>query len=191
MPDRLERESDLSAFDINGLIAAIAAHGDRDAFRRVFEYFAPRLLAFLQKQGSEPHLAEEVVQEAMVNVWRKAGQFDPDRATAATWIFTIARNARIDHLRKSKRPAIDENDPVLVPEPEPAPHELISRRQQTDRLLRAIDGLPAEQMEVLRLAFFREMPHGDVAKELGIPLGTVKSRIRLAMKRIRSEIGGE
>jgi RNA polymerase sigma factor (sigma-70 family) len=184
-----EHADEPTVWDFNGLIAAVAEQRDRAAFRQIFEHFAPRLLGFLQKQGSQPQVAEEVVQETMVNVWRKAGQFDPAKAAASTWIFTIARNARIDHLRKTNRPAIDENDPALVPEPEPAAHDVMSRRQETHRLMKVVGELPADQREVLQLAFFQEKAHGEVAKELGIPLGTVKSRIRLALKKIRSELG--
>ena len=179
----------LSSSDINDLIRIVAQERDRNAFRIVFKHFAPRLLAFLKKRGSEQQIAEEVTQETMVNVWNKAGQFNPSKAAASTWIFTIARNAWIDHLRKSKRPEIDENDPALVPEPEPAAHDVMSRRQETECLVSAVNKLPADQKEVLQLAFFQDKAHGEVAKELGIPLGTVKSRIRLALNRIRGELG--
>lgn len=174
---------------MNDLIAAIAERQDRAAFQELFEYFAPRVKAFIQSQGSGPDVAEEVVQETMVNVWRKAKQFDPQKASASTWIFTIARNLRIDLLRKANRPVPDMNDPALAPEPELRAHEKISQAQEAERLKTAVAGLPKEQQEVLHLAFFEEKAHAAVAEELGIPLGTVKSRIRLAFKRIRSELG--
>jgi len=189
LPNSREREDEPTVQDINGLILTVAEQRDRTAFRQIFAHFAPRLLGFLQKQGSQPQMAEEMVQETMVNVWRKAVQFDPAKAAASTWIFTIARNARIDHLRKNNRPAIDETDPALVPEQEPAAHYVMSRRQETDRLMQVVGKLPTDQREVLKLAFFQEKAHGEVAKELGIPLGTVKSRIRLALKKIRGELG--
>ena len=174
---------------LTGLIAAIAADKDRAAFHILFEFFAPRLKSFMHRQGTDPDMAEEIVQETMVNVWRKARQFDPAKASVSTWVFTIARNLRIDLLRKTNRPAPDMNDPALVPDPEPRPHDVISREQEASRLRAAVANLPLEQQEVLRLAFFEEKAHPEVAQELGIPLGTVKSRIRLAFQRIRTELG--
>jgi len=172
-----------------GLIAAVAEEQDRTAFRALFEHFAPRIKAFMHRQGTATDMVEEIVQETMVNVWRKARQFDSAKASAATWIFTIARNQRIDHLRKANRPAPDMNDPALVPDLEERPHDIISREQEADRLRAAMENLPPEQRQVLHLAFFEEKAHPEVADELGIPLGTVKSRIRLAFQRIRAEIG--
>jgi RNA polymerase sigma-70 factor (ECF subfamily) len=175
--------------DMNALIASVAQFKDKAAFKTLFEYFAPRVKAYLQGQGTAPDMAEEVVQETMVNIWRKASQFDATKASASTWIFTIARNLRIDLIRRANRPAPDMNDPAMVPEPEPAAPELISREQEAIRLKRAVAKLPAEQQEVLRLAFFEDKAHAEVAAELGLPLGTVKSRIRLAFGRIRTELG--
>ena len=187
----MSNETQDSAVDgMNDLLAAVADHQDRAAFRTLFDYFAPRVKAFMYRQGTDPGMAEEIVQETMVNVWRKARQFDPGRASVATWIFTIARNLRIDLLRKANRPVPDANDPALVPDPEPLGYEVISRKREATQLNTAIAELPTEQLAVLKLAFFEEKAHAQVAEELGIPLGTVKSRIRLAFKRIRSELGG-
>jgi RNA polymerase sigma-70 factor (ECF subfamily) len=97
---------------MNGLLPKVAENQDREAFQAIFEYFAPRLKAFVRRQGTDAQMAEEVVQETMINVWRKAGQFDPAKASASTWIYTIARNSRIDHLRKAYRPEPDMNDPA-------------------------------------------------------------------------------
>jgi RNA polymerase sigma factor (sigma-70 family) len=177
------------ARELDALLESVAQNRDRTAFKTLFDHFAPRLKGFVMRQGSDPHFAEEVVQETMVNVWRKARQFDSARASAATWIYTIARNMRIDLLRKINRPEPDMDDPALVPDPAPAAPENISKAQEAARLRAILSELPDEQQEVLRLAFFEEKPHGDVAAELGIPLGTVKSRIRLAVKRIRTEFG--
>lgn len=171
------------------LLSKVAEHQDKAAFQSLFEHFAPRIKAFIQRKGTDPETAEEVVQEAMVNVWRKARQFDPAKASASTWIFTIARNVRIDLLRKAMRPEPDMNDPALVPDPEPLAHDKLAHEQDASRLKRALSGLPSDQQEVLRLAFFEEKAHAEVARELNIPLGTVKSRIRLAFNRVRSELG--
>jgi RNA polymerase sigma-70 factor (ECF subfamily) len=175
--------------DLNGLIVSVAEHQDRQAFGLLFEHFAPRLKAFLLGQGGAPQMAEEIVQETMVKVWRKADQFDPAKASAATWIYTIARNQRIDMIRKAQRPEPDAEDPAFAPDPVPQAFDDVSRRQEAERLHEAVTNLPADQYEVLRLAFFEEKSHAEVAEQLGIPLGTVKSRIRLAMNRMRGELG--
>ena len=171
------------------LLVAVAENQDRAAFRTLFEYFAPRVKAFMGRQGADPGMVEEIIQETMVNVWRKADQFDPAKASAATWIFTIARNLRVDLVRKANRPAPDANDPALVPDPEPFGHEVISLKREASQLNNAVAALPPEQLAVLKLAFYEEKAHAQVAEELGIPLGTVKSRIRLAFNRIRSDLG--
>ena len=164
------------------------ATGDRIAFREVFDHFAPRLKAYIMSQGSDLVSAEEVVQEALVKVWRKASQFDPNLAAASTWVFTIARNMRIDHLRKANRPEPDMTDPAFVPDPEAMPSEILSRSQDAKILHSAIKKLSAEQQDVLRLAYFEEKAHPEIAAALEIPLGTVKSRVRLALKNIRSHL---
>jgi len=183
-----KRGSDITG-NMEDLLIAVATSKDRDAFHSLFEYFAPRVKSFLQAKGTSPELAEEAVQEAMLNVWRKASYFDPEKASASTWIFAIARNTRIDLLRKTNRPEPDPNDPALVPDaPKPA-FETVSAAEEAKRIRERVAALPPEQQEVLRLAFFEDIPHAEVARRLDIPLGTVKSRIRLAVQRIRSEIG--
>lgn len=182
-------KADESRLELNRLLAAVGSDRDREAFKLLFRYFAPRLKAFILSQRTDPGLAEEIVQETMVNVWRKAAQYEPGKASASTWVFTIARNMRIDILRKSRRPEPDPNDPALIPESDPLPHERISTEQETGRLMEAFAGLPQDQQQVLRLVFMEEKTHTEAAVELGIPLGTVKSRIRLALKRVRTELG--
>jgi RNA polymerase sigma factor (sigma-70 family) len=176
-------------FDANTLLWAVAENRDRKAFRELYAHFSPRLNAYVLRQGTEPQIAEEVVQESMVKVWRKAGQFDPSKAAASTWIFTIARNMRIDLLRRNYRPDPDKNDPAFTPDPEPQAFDTVSLGEDSLRLRRSIEKLPVEQQKVLQLAFFEDKPHSEVAKELNMPLGTVKSRIRLALQHLRSEIG--
>ena len=175
--------------NMDDLLVAVGLTQDRQAFQMLFEYFAPRMKSFLQSKGTSSELAEEAVQEAMLNVWRKAAQFNPQKASASTWIFAIARNTRIDLLRKSNRPALDPNDPALVPDPPKAAFDTVAVAEETVRIREQVAVLPIEQQEVLRLAFFEELPHAEVARRLDIPLGTVKSRIRLALRRIRSGIG--
>ncbi|MEQ9490069.1 MAG: sigma-70 family RNA polymerase sigma factor [Alphaproteobacteria bacterium] len=171
------------------LVIAVAKHRDREAFRELFDYFAPRLRSFIQRRGADGAEAEEIVQETMVRVWRKAEKFNPDKAAASTWIFTIGRNAHIDLVRRTGRPEIDTDDPTFLPEPETDAVTRIAQGQDAGRIRNAMSGLPKEQRDILMLAYFEDKPHGRIAEQLDIPLGTVKSRIRLAFKRLRADLG--
>ncbi|MGC8475972.1 MAG: sigma-70 family RNA polymerase sigma factor [Acetobacteraceae bacterium] len=163
------------------------ARGDRAAFAALFGQFAPRIKAFLMRRGLGAAEAEELAQEAMLAVWRKSAQFDPARATAAAWIFAIARNLSIDAHRRA-RPA-PMPDPALDPDPPATADALLGEAQRAARVRGVLDTLPAEQAEALRLAFFEEHSHAEMGSLLGIPLGTVKSRLRLAMARLRAALG--
>ena len=187
----MAKSSDLSSDTqyLNGLLNKVAVNQDRAAFKELFTYFAPRIKGFFQGQGSSADKADEVVQEAMVNVWRKSHLFDPNKAKASTWIFTIARNSRIDLLRKENRPEPDFTDPSFFMDEEPRPDEIYERDDEAKKLQVVLAQLPEEQSEVLRLAFFEQKAHAEIAEELSLPLGTVKSRIRLAFKRLRKELG--
>ncbi|HYD31254.1 MAG TPA: sigma-70 family RNA polymerase sigma factor, partial [Azospirillaceae bacterium] len=131
---------------------------------------------------------EELVQDVMLMVWRRAETFDPAMAGASTWIFTIARNKRVDRLRREHHPELDPNDPALVPEPELPADQSMESVETTYRLKAAIDSLPPEQAQLLRLAYFEDKPHSAISAEEGIPLGTVKSRLRLALERLRKTL---
>jgi len=170
------------------LLVAIGATQNRDAFVRLFEYFAPRIKSFLMGGGMTAELADELAQETMLTVWQKAAGFDPQKASASTWIFTIARNKRIDALRKNARPQPDFNDP-LMKQDIALPDEAISQSERNDILSQAINELPGEQADLIRKSFFEDKTHTDIAQETDIPLGTVKSRIRLALERLRHHIG--
>ncbi len=173
-----------------GLIESIAETKNRDAFAALFAHFAPRLKGYLMRLGANEGQAEEVAQEAMLTVWRKAQLYDRKKAAASTWIFTIARNRRIDLLRRQKFPEIDANDPVLVPDmPTPPDEEVISARQDI-QVRTALDKLPPEQRELVRLAFYNGWSHSKIAADTNLPLGTVKSRLRLAFSRLRNELEG-
>lgn len=167
------------------LIEAVALERDREAFARLFVYFAPRLKAWLIKSGAAPGAAEDFAQEAMLTVWRKADLFDPRKAGAATWIFTIARNRRLDMLRRDSRP-LPVPEIALAGEDIRRPDEVLSMAEDAERVRQALSQLDGPQVEVLRLAFFLESPHSEIAQRLGLPLGTVKSRIRNAMIKLRS-----
>jgi RNA polymerase sigma factor (sigma-70 family) len=172
-------------------LVAVAEHGDRQAFAALFKHFAPRVKSFLVRAGASPEVAEELTQETMVLVWRKAASFDPARAGVSTWIFTIARHQRIDHLRRSGPMPIEtaaEDDPSYAePSADPAlaPDARHHSAERERGVRRALAQLPPDQARVLRLSFFGEHAHARIAEELGVPLGTVKSRIRLAVGQLR------
>ena len=170
---------------LDDLVADVAERRDRRAFGQLFDHFAPRLKAYLARSGADQATAEEVVQDVMLTLWRRAEQFDRTQASVGTWIYTIARNRRIDLLRRERRPEIDPADPLLAPAPEPAADDTLLTSERERRLRGALGELPAEQAELLRMAFFDDKPHSVIAAETRLPLGTVKSRLRLAMVRLR------
>jgi RNA polymerase sigma-70 factor (ECF subfamily) len=174
--------------DFGKLIEAVAERRDRDAFAQLFEYFAPRLKAYLMRIGAPPAAAEDFAQEAMFVVWRKAALFDARAAGASTWIFTIARNLRIDALRRDGRGA-PVTDVSLAAKDPARPDDILVELDHARRIRRALETLSDEQAKVVRLSFFLDKPHGEIARELGLPLGTVKSRLRLAVTRLRGVLG--
>lgn len=174
--------------DDASLVLAIATGRDRGAFVALFSRTAPRLKSWFMRTGLAADRAEDLAQETMLAVWRKADTFDPNRGSAATWIFTIARNQRIDALRRAGRPLPDADDPSFAPAEPVAPDAAYDMLQDEERVRAALHDLPAEQAEVVRLAYFEDRPHGEIERALGIPLGTVKSRLRLAMGRLRARL---
>jgi RNA polymerase sigma-70 factor (ECF subfamily) len=173
------------------LILSIAARRDRAAFATLFGRFGPRLKSWFIRTGCPAEQAEDLVQDTMLAVWRKAESFNPAQAGVATWIFAIARNRRIDAWRRTPRQTLDEDDPSLAP-PEPeSPDAVLDMVERDNRLRVALRDLPAEQMDVIRLSFFEDRPHAEIEQTLGIPLGTVKSRLRLAMRRLRAHLGDQ
>lgn len=175
--------------DQAALMRRVAEGGDRAAFAALYEHFAPRLKAYMMRLGAAEDIAEELAQEALVTAWRRAASFDATQASVATWLFTIARNKRIDRLRRERRPEIDPADPALMPDPEPSPDRGIDAAQAETRLRSALSSLPPEQTRLLELAFFQELSHRDIAEREKLPLGTVKSRIRLALARLKAALG--
>jgi RNA polymerase sigma factor (sigma-70 family) len=175
----------LTDSDPTDLMRAIALKRDRNAFAIVFDSYAPKLKAFLMNGGLDGATAEELVQEVMLTVWQRADSFDPRLGGLSTWIFTIARNRRIDHYRRVQRAGANGLPEEPPPEPEPAADSLAERGERHNSLRAALRSLPPEQAEVLRLAFFEQKPHSVIAGERQLPLGTVKSRIRLALRALR------
>ena len=178
--------------ELNGWVRAVAQAADRQAFAALFKHFAPRVKAYLMASGTPEALAEDLTQEAMVMVWRKAAMFDPARAGLSTWVFAIARNLRTDHFRRQDNRTADEadHDSDDIADPMPALDEQLLTTQREAGVRRAIRQLSAQQAQILRLSFFEERPHARIAQELGIPLGTVKSRVRLAVNHLRRMLDG-
>ncbi|MDJ0858319.1 MAG: sigma-70 family RNA polymerase sigma factor [Dinoroseobacter sp.] len=168
---------------------AIRDRQDTQAFAALFAHFAPRVKAFLLKSGANETLAEDCAQDVMTTVWRKSHLFDPARATVATWIFTIARNRKIDLLRKERRPEPEELP--WGPEPEPDASDVIALEQDSKKLQSALIQLPEKQRILIERCYFGDLSHSEIASETGLPLGTIKSRIRLALERLRREMDAD
>ncbi|MEM9053988.1 MAG: sigma-70 family RNA polymerase sigma factor [Pseudomonadota bacterium] len=166
----------------------IASARSRPAFATIFEYFAPRLKSYLMRLGSEASTAEEIMQEVMLNIWRKAEQYDRRQASVSTWIFRIARNRRIDSLRRNNKPELDAEDPMLRPAEAEQPDITVNRAQIEVKVREVIETLPEEQLVLLKAAFYEGLTHSEIAKTYDLPLGTVKSRIRLAFMRLRGSL---
>jgi RNA polymerase sigma-70 factor (ECF subfamily) len=169
-------------------IFEVANNRSETAFEVLFRYFAPRIKSYCLRLGADASGAEEITQEAMVSIWRNAGQFDPAKASPSTWIFTIARNLSIDRFRRGRRPEFDPSDPALVPEDQPAPDRLVELTEMQENVRNVMDSLSLNERNVLMLSFYENLSHGEISRQLGIPVGTVKSRIRLAFAKIRSTL---
>jgi RNA polymerase sigma factor (sigma-70 family) len=170
------------------LLSAVAERRDRQAFAHLFGHFAPRIKAYVRRLGVAEERAEDLAQEVMLTVWRRAGLYDRRQASVGTWVFTIARNRRIDELRRERHPEVDLEDPALMEAPEATADQVVLRTQSEHRLQEAVSALPDEQAAVLRKSFFEDKPHSIIAGELDLPLGTVKSRLRLALAKLREAL---
>lgn len=184
----IEPPGELTKDEACSLLEAVGRDGDIESFETLFRYYGPRVKAYMARLTRDPNVAEEMMQEVMITVWNKAGQFEATRGNAGTWIFTIARNLRIDAYRKSRRPDFDVNDPAFVPDDAKSAENAMAERQDADRLKKAMKELPQEQIQLLTLSFFDDCSHSTIANKLNLPLGTVKSRIRLAFARLRAAL---
>ena len=171
--------------DPGGLVVRIAQFQDRSALAALFGQFGPRVKSMMLKLGAGDALAEDLVQETFLTVWRKAGLYSRQRGAASTWIFTIARNLRIDQLRRQSNKPYEDLEKVTLASDSPTGSMLVEQHQVIDRVSAALETLSDEQREVVRLSFIHDMPHAQIAESIGIPLGTVKSRLRLAYERLR------
>ena len=155
----------------------------------LFTHYFPRVKSFLMRSGTADSLAEELAQETMLRVWRRAGSFDPALGGPSTWIFVIARNLRVDRLRGERY--AEPFDPGLdkSADPEPTGEGVVLAAERRERLRSALRSLSSEQASIVKLSFFEERSHSEIAATLGIPLGTVKSRVRLALAHLRAQLG--
>ena len=171
--------------DLTLCVELIGKNQDKFAFNSIFKYFAPRLKSFLIKAGSTDTQAEEVIQEVMIAVWTKSSTYDSNKSSVSTWIYTIARNKRIDKIRKEKRHYLSESDEGLEIPVDSTQEKEIFTAQVSNSLKKYMSNLPEEQSKLLKLSYFYNKTHADISAELKIPLGTVKSRIRLALTKMR------
>ena len=181
-----ESVEELDQRNFSQLLAAVGRDRDIEAFETIFKYYGPKVRAYMAKLARDGQAAEELMQETMLAVWNKAEQFDPTRGNVSSWIFTIARNRRIDALRKARRPEPEELP--WGPEPEPDQAEVLEAQQDTERLGAALSQLPEKQRALIERAFYGDLSHSEIAAETGLPLGTIKSRIRLALDRLRQQM---
>jgi RNA polymerase sigma-70 factor (ECF subfamily) len=171
-------------------IEKVAEARDREAFGRLYGFYAPRVAAYLRRVGARSDTAEDLAQEVLLTVWRRAHQFDPSKAALSTWVYTIARNKRIDALRRERHPDFDPDDPTLENGEAPRGDTHTETAMINAEIRQAIASLPQEQAELLRIFYFEDKTHSVIADELGLPLGTVKSRLRLAVAKLRGLLEG-
>ncbi|MGH1414542.1 MAG: sigma-70 family RNA polymerase sigma factor [Pelagimonas sp.] len=174
--------------DLTVWLLAVRDHRDRVAFGKMFDFLGPRLKGFVMRNGTGSAQAEEIVQDVMLTVWRKAAMFDPHKAQASAWIYQIARNRHIDIVRKENRPVPDElgEDPGM----EPDAAQILALEQEATHLKQALRQLQPDQRDMIEKAYMGDLTHQEISSQTGLPLGTVKSRIRLGLGRLRKELRG-
>ncbi len=186
--EQARREQAVTNEQLCALVGAIARDQDRNAFAQLFTYFAPKLKGFGMRRGVDAAAAEELAQETLLTVWRKANTFDASKASVSTWIFTIVRNKRIDMFRREGYPQVDLSEVSETASDDAAADDLVFAAQSGAAIQVAMKELPPEQLRILKVAFYEDKSHRQIAEELQLPLGTVKSRIRLALARLRAAL---
>ena len=181
---QLDQDQDLT--EQTSWMLAVRDNRDRAAFARLFAHFAPRVKGMLMRSGMGAAAAEDVVQDVMLAVWHKAHQFDPARAQVSGWVYRIARNRQVDLARKAGRPLPEEVDTETPPEADPG--AILGLAQEAGELRAALARLSPDQREVISRAYLGDLTHGEIREETGLPLGTIKSRIRLGLERLRHEL---
>ncbi|WP_420546762.1 sigma-70 family RNA polymerase sigma factor [Curvivirga sp.] len=177
----------LEAADLASLLKLVAQQ-DQQAFAILFDHFAPRIKAYMFKLGSSESMAEELTQKTMLKIWQKAALYDDTKAAASTWIFRIARNLRIDDLRKENRFEYDEHDFALTADTSDNAEITLDKAQHAQLIQKALSHLKPDQKEVIDLSFYQGLSHAKIAERLDLPLGTVKSRIRLAFSKLKEHV---
>ncbi|MCZ4273502.1 sigma-70 family RNA polymerase sigma factor [Maritalea porphyrae] len=170
------------------LIALVGSKQDRAAFQALFEHFAPRIKAMMLKGGVNMMQAEDLMQDVMMTVWRKSSQFSPDRGTVGAWIFTIARNARIDLFRKASSRPYDDVYEMEIADDGQSSDDAMLQVEREECVSAAMKELPQDQRDVIQLAFIADMSQSEIAKKLSLPIGTVKSRMRLAYGKLKGKL---
>jgi RNA polymerase sigma-70 factor (ECF subfamily) len=184
-----ERAAQTSSQDAVIWLRAIAEERDRDAFERLYGQFAPKIKSYMIRQGADDGSADDLAQETLVQVWRKAESYDPDKAAPSAWIYRIARNLRIDRLRRQKFFEVELTAEADRADEGSVEYHRATERPDADKLRTLVETLPTEQLEVVRLAFFEGLSHSEIGQHLAVPLGTVKSRLRLAFGKLRAGMG--
>jgi len=170
------------------LLQRIAERADPAAFRELYEAYGPRVKAYMMRKGADAGTAEDLAQETLLTVWRKAALYAGDKGSMTTWVFAIARNLRIDRLRREVPWQELPEGRLAEASSEPLPDEAMTEKEQKERVQAALAELPPEQKEVVSLAYLEGFSHSEIAERLGLPLGTVKSRMRIAYQKIRQAL---
>jgi len=170
------------------LLQRIAERADPAAFRELYEAYGPRVKAYMMRQGADAGTAEDLAQETLLTVWRKAALYAGDRGSMTTWVFAIARNLRIDRLRREVPWQELPEGRLTEASSEPLPDEAMAEKERQERVQAALAELPPEQKDVVILAYLEGLSHSEIAERLGLPLGTVKSRMRIAYQKIRQTL---
>ncbi|MSP50048.1 MAG: sigma-70 family RNA polymerase sigma factor [Alphaproteobacteria bacterium] len=185
------RQAADGARELDDLVQRVGRNRDREAFVRLYRHFAPRVKAYLLRLGADDGAAEETTQETMLSLWRRAESFDPTQAGAGTWVFTIARNRRIDLIRRERRPEPDNGQIELMADPAEPVDQTIAAGQRDSRVRAALETLPQAQAALIQMAYYEDLTQTAIADRTGLPLGTVKSRFRLAFARLKRALEGD
>lgn len=173
---------------MSDLLQKVAQSRDVEAFRKLFELYGPRVKSYMMRQGADSTTAEDLAQETLLIVWRKAQLYSDEKGSATTWIFTIARNLRIDRLRRevSWQPLPENRDEEASDAPDP--EEEVTEKERREKVRSVLATLPPDQSEVVTLSYVEGLSHSEIAERLGLPLGTVKSRMRLAYQKVKEAV---
>lgn len=173
---------------MSDLLKKIAIDRDVAAFQELYQSFGPRIKSYMMRQGADPATAEDLAQETLMTLWRKADLYSGDKGSVSTWIFTIARNLRIDRLRREVpwQPLPENFDKEASNDLDP--EETLHLQERGQRVRYILDKLPEDQSEVVRLSFIEGLSHSEISEKLNLPLGTVKSRMRLAYQKVKEAL---